>query len=288
MPDANRTLKYATTYARTPGIAADLPAGGDETLRWVSNTATLIYGERDAVLIDTFTTIEQNDALIEWVKAFDRTLTHLYLTHGHGDHIFGIKQIRDAFPDTQIIATPGTVAASHEQAGAEMMATVWNPMFPGQIAQPPAFPDSFEGSSIELEGHLIDFIATGFTDTHDTTAVWVPDIGVLVAGDAAYNEIHMWTAETSESTRQDWVRVIERLADLKATHVVAGHKHPDLDDDPQILEQSRRYLIDFDRTATQVSSSHDLYEQMLGLYPDRLNPAALWLGANAAKASTGR
>jgi predicted TPR repeat methyltransferase len=46
-----------------------------------------------------------------------------------------------------------------------------------------------------------------------------------------------------------------------------------------------RYLIDFDRVSTQVSSAHDLYEQMLDLYPDRLNAAALWLCANAAKPS---
>jgi hypothetical protein len=37
----------------------------------------LIFGDKDAVLVDTFTTIEQNETLIEWAKGHDRRLTHI-------------------------------------------------------------------------------------------------------------------------------------------------------------------------------------------------------------------
>ena len=36
-----------------------------DNLKWVVNTATLIYGKKDAVLIDCFLTIEQTNSLIE-------------------------------------------------------------------------------------------------------------------------------------------------------------------------------------------------------------------------------
>lgn len=53
MPGAASTLRYDTLCVRRPGLTRDLPPGTEE-LQWVSNTATLIFGERDAVLVDTF------------------------------------------------------------------------------------------------------------------------------------------------------------------------------------------------------------------------------------------
>jgi hypothetical protein len=50
-PNMTQDLQYATTYARRAGLARDLPEGDNENLRWVSNSATLIYGEDDAVLV---------------------------------------------------------------------------------------------------------------------------------------------------------------------------------------------------------------------------------------------
>ena len=40
---------------RRPGLTRDLPPGKEE-LMWVANSSTLILGERDAVLVDTFLT----------------------------------------------------------------------------------------------------------------------------------------------------------------------------------------------------------------------------------------
>ena len=36
-------------------------------------SSTLIYGKRDAVLVDTFMTVDQNDVLADWVRAVERT-----------------------------------------------------------------------------------------------------------------------------------------------------------------------------------------------------------------------
>lgn len=73
-PRATTELRWATHYVRPPGVTRDLPYG-PEDLRWVTNTASLIYGERDAVLVDMFSTIEQNTNLVEWVKSFNRNMS---------------------------------------------------------------------------------------------------------------------------------------------------------------------------------------------------------------------
>jgi len=50
----------------TPGIpivTSDLPPGTQQG-KWSPISSTLIYGKRDAVLVDAFITIEQTDALM--------------------------------------------------------------------------------------------------------------------------------------------------------------------------------------------------------------------------------
>ena len=74
---------------------------------WSPMTATLIYGERDAVLVDTFITVGQGDFLVDWIKGSGKNLTTIYITHGHGDHFFNIAQIQDQFPNAKAAATPG-------------------------------------------------------------------------------------------------------------------------------------------------------------------------------------
>ena len=76
----------------TPGIpivTRDKPPGVRETL-FQATASTLIYGVRDAVLVDAFMTVKQANALADWVAARGKTLTTIYITHGHGDHWFGV------------------------------------------------------------------------------------------------------------------------------------------------------------------------------------------------------
>src|ERR1700719_2001523 len=82
-------LSWDVLTIRRPGLTRDLPDGKEE-LMWVANSSTLIHGERDAVLVDTFLTIEQSQTLRNWVVAIGRNLTAVDDTHAHADHFFGL------------------------------------------------------------------------------------------------------------------------------------------------------------------------------------------------------
>ena len=61
-------LTYRILTSKRPGLSRGLPPG-KEDLAWVANSATLISGQRDAVLVDTFLTSDQARILTDWVVA---------------------------------------------------------------------------------------------------------------------------------------------------------------------------------------------------------------------------
>lgn len=274
-------LQFAELCVKRDSLTRNLPEGKEE-LNWVSNTSILIYGEKDAVLVDTFITIEHNQKLIEWIKSFDVNLKYIYITHGHGDHFFGIKQIKETFPNVKVLATEGTVKESYKQNN--LIESFWDTLFPNQIPQPQVLPDAIDTDSFELEGHRLEIIEAGFTDTANTTSLWIPDIKLVVAGDVVYNGIHQYLTETTESTRLNWIQAIDRLINLNPEFVIAGHKVPEKDNNPNILAETKQYLLDFNRLDKETETASDLYNAMLNLYPNRVNPGSLWGSANAAKA----
>src|SRR3954452_22213766 len=51
-------------------------------------SSTLIYGERDVLLADPPLDVGQVGEVGDWIEARGKTLTHVFITHGHGDHWF--------------------------------------------------------------------------------------------------------------------------------------------------------------------------------------------------------
>jgi glyoxylase-like metal-dependent hydrolase (beta-lactamase superfamily II) len=98
------TLKWDVLVTNRQGLTRDLPPGKEKWM-WVPTSATLIFGERDAVLVDAFLTVEQAHAAVEWVAASGKNLTTIYVTHGPGDHFFGIGALLDRFPNAKAVAT---------------------------------------------------------------------------------------------------------------------------------------------------------------------------------------
>jgi glyoxylase-like metal-dependent hydrolase (beta-lactamase superfamily II) len=276
------SLKWDICTSRRPGLSRDLPPG-KEDLMWVANSSTLIYGERDAVLVDTFLTIDQSKALLNWVIASGKNLTAIYLTHGHGDHVFGIGSLLERFPNAKAVATLEVVEAMRQQVSPTSLEDFWRKLFPGQIPEHLPIADPLPSNELELEGHKLVAVNTGRTDTAQSTCLHVPSVGLLVGGDAVYNGIHPYLAETSTESRREWIATLDKLEMLNPRAVIAGHKIPGNSDEPRILAETRQYLRDFNRLDEATATAHELYDAMLELYPDRANPGSLWGGANAAK-----
>jgi glyoxylase-like metal-dependent hydrolase (beta-lactamase superfamily II) len=275
-------LQWNVLAIKRPGLSRDLPPG-KEGLMWVANSSTLIYGERDAVLVDTFLTTEQSQTLSDWVVASGKNLTAIYVTHGHGDHFFGLASLLEHFPRARAVATPEVVTAMHEQLSPAWIDSFWRRLFPGEIPDRLLVAEPLEDNELKLEGHKLVAVNTGRTDTAHSSCLHVPSIGLIVGGDVVYNGIHPYLGETDTQSRLEWISTLDKLEGLKPTAVVAGHKVPENDDDPCIVAETRQYLRDFNRLNATTTTARELYDAMLEIYPDRVNPGSLWGAANTAK-----
>jgi glyoxylase-like metal-dependent hydrolase (beta-lactamase superfamily II) len=91
-------LTYQVYVAPIIAMAGkDVPPGQSRST-WSPISATLISGRHDAVLVDPLMTVEQGMAVADWVSTTGKNLTTVYITHGHGDHWFGLRAVPERFP----------------------------------------------------------------------------------------------------------------------------------------------------------------------------------------------
>jgi glyoxylase-like metal-dependent hydrolase (beta-lactamase superfamily II) len=272
------------TKKRGSSTSQGIPPGKEDLL-WVTGSVTLIYGQRDAVLVDTFLSEQHAKELVDWVVESGKNLTIVYVTHSHGDHFFGLKHLLDKFPNARAIATATIVAAIQNQIKPDFLKSFWEPRFPGQLPSQLLAPEVLDGDSFHLEGEKLKVIELGHTDTSHSTALHVPSIGLVVSGDCVYNNTHLYLAECDAKARNEWLQALDIIESLHPQAVVAGHGVLNPDSLPRHIEETRRYLNDFNACVETTSTPLELYETMLSLHPDRINPGSLWAAAKAAKLS---
>jgi glyoxylase-like metal-dependent hydrolase (beta-lactamase superfamily II) len=273
-------LKYSV-YVAPPKLVSDDSPPGEDRRMWSPTASTLIYGVRDAVLVDALLTMDEARILADWVAATGKNLTAIFVTHAHGDHFFGAPAVLERFPGARVVATPGVAAHMDAQYGPRWYGGFWNPRFPGQISVQRVTAEPLADGVLDLEGQQLRAIELGHTDTDGTSALYVPSSGLVVAGDAVYGDVHLYLAEAKGSGTQEWLGALDTIEKLQPRVVVAGHKRDGDADSPDDIGRTRRYIEDFRAAAGKARSFTDLYQAMVALYPSRVNRGVLWNSARS-------
>ncbi|WP_159055545.1 MBL fold metallo-hydrolase, partial [Streptomyces griseorubiginosus] len=78
----------------------DFPAGSK------NKTATLVTGEREALLVDAGFTRADGHRLAAEILDSGKSLTTVFVSHADPDFYFGAEVVADAFPEARFVATP--------------------------------------------------------------------------------------------------------------------------------------------------------------------------------------
>lgn len=256
------------------------PTPDGQPLKWSPTSVTLITSGGQSVLVDGLLTRADGDRLAEWIDAHHTRLDAIYITHGHGDHFFGLGPVLERYPHARVLARPEVIAEMAGQITGPMFGQVWQPLFGDKLTETFVSAE-LAGDSYELNGHAVEFVHAGHSDTVHTTFVHVPDLGLVVAGDIVYNNVYPYVVYTSPDKRSRWRACLDLVAARSPAHVVAGHKDPASADDPRHIELTRQFLFDVDEVLERGEASIANYEEMVRRHPDRINRGALWGGIAA-------
>jgi len=125
-------------------------------------------------------------------------------------------------------------------------------------------------------------VEVGHTDSDDTTVLHVPDLELVVAGDAIYNGVHMYLGQSAVGGFGPWREAIDKVEALEPRHIVAGHQNRRLDDDARrTLAETRQYLDDADELLRTETTALDFFNAKIERYPDHLGRMVLWVSARA-------
>ncbi|MGC5746634.1 MoaF-related domain-containing protein [Chryseobacterium sp. NFX27] len=237
-------------------------------------TSTIIYGDKDAVLIDAQFQKQYAEQLVREIKATGKNLKTVFISHSDPDFYFGLEVIKKAFPNAKIISTAQTaylISASKD----EKMA-VWKSQLkedaPSEIIIPEAanaIPD-LEGNKIEIQ-----------QNTEDTahSFVWIPSLKTVAGGISVSVGSHLWMADTQNIKAIDqWIGQIDAMKALKPEQVVPSH-FAKQSLSPQSLDFVKNYLENYKKAVTENKASAAVVDFMVKKYPDLHGKEELEMGA---------
>lgn len=198
---------------------------------WGWSNAGLVTGTNQSLLVDTLFDLPMTREMLDGlaVVTADSPIRTLVNTHANGDHWFGNELVIDA----EIVASTAT---------AQEMAANGPDLLLGMLDQPGALgrfvnhifePFDFTGITptvatrtfdtelrIDIGGTVAQVLMLGPAHTEGDSVVFVPDEGVLYAGDLLFigGTPISWAGPVS-----NWITACDRMLALEPLFVVPGH-----------------------------------------------------------------
>jgi glyoxylase-like metal-dependent hydrolase (beta-lactamase superfamily II) len=187
-----------------------------------SSNSTLFYGERDAILIDASQLLSDSYKMVSQIIPMRKNLTHIYVSHFHPDHHFGLGVLQQAFPSARIVALPSVVKDVVFTSSDKV--DLWAiDRFGADVPSKTTIPMPLHEPRLELEGQELLFSDDWDGDSVNNSVVSVPSIEVVCATDVALHDCNLWPVESNVERRVKWRASIRKLRDFDARIIIPGH-----------------------------------------------------------------
>lgn len=239
--------------------------------------STLIYGDKDAILVNGQFQASKARELIERIRATGRQLTTIFVSHSDPDYYFALNTLRDAFPNARIVATPQTAWLIEATKNDKL--AFWKEQLGADAPAELITPDAFTGN-LEIEGDVIEVHQASDDPAH--IFLWIPSLKTVLGGVSVFAGAHPWLADTTDLAAADqWIARLEEMAALAPEKVIGGHIIGAYSDTPEVVSSLTGYLRDWRAAAEGASSSSEIIDPMVAKYPDLPARDFLDMGAKA-------
>jgi len=246
---------------------------------------TLVMGKTDAALIDVPFTRSDAHRVVADILDTGKTLKYVYITHDHPDHFMSLEVLADAFPDAKLITAPTVVADIWRSLPYKLKR--WGPMLGANGPRRPVVPVAWEQPAFQIEGQELQILGPMQGDHVHATAIYIPSLRALVAGDLVFDQIYPWLGEHTPERRKDWIASLDQLLALKPAIVIAGHQLPGRPHDPGALKFTRDYIVAFNAAIPRSKNSEDLASRMRAAFPQAQDVLGGFILGNSAKVGMG-
>jgi len=188
---------------------------------FMNNPAWIVTRE-SVVLIDPGSSVQAGRRIVQAIKkTTHKPVSHVFITHVHGDHWLGNHAILDTWPNAKLIAHPDMIAKAHAgeaKTWLSMMSRLTQGYTDGTRAEIPTIAatdkQTFEIGERRFTLHLSN-------DAHSKTDMMIEvDGGILFTGD---NVLNRRVARMDDGTFKGNLRVIDHALALPVKIIVPGH-----------------------------------------------------------------
>jgi glyoxylase-like metal-dependent hydrolase (beta-lactamase superfamily II) len=245
-----------------------------------NSNSTLIYGERDAILIDASQRLSDTHRMVAEMIPMRKNLTHIYVSHFHPDHHFGLQVLKYAFPKASIVALPSVVKDIAATSSDKVDLWSIDRFGPDDIPLQTTIPIPLKEPRLILEGEEI-LVSDGWEgDSVNNSVVWIPSIRVACATDVAFHDCHLWPIESNVERRVKWRASIARLREFDPRIVIPGHCDTakirlmeEVQENGSMtytdcIDWSIKYLDNYEEVYNSAKTGSEMVEAMTRFYPD--------------------
>jgi glyoxylase-like metal-dependent hydrolase (beta-lactamase superfamily II) len=245
---------------------------------WVNSV--IIEGTREVMLVDAQLSRTAAEKVLRQIQATQKPLSVIYITHEHADHFLGLEVFKEAYPGVRILANSNVVSRINKVYRDKV--DKWKSILGAAATSHTVAISPYDDDFILFENAKIEILKHVRGDTDENTMLWLPGQKTLIAGDVLFNDMHVYTAETDEGARKQWLETLQTIRKLKPAAVIPGHSKVGAPiDATSAVSFTERYLLTFEEELEKAKEPDELIAAMQARFPSSDLVLAIERGAKA-------
>jgi glyoxylase-like metal-dependent hydrolase (beta-lactamase superfamily II) len=240
----------------------------------------IIEGTHEVMLVDAQLTKTNAEKVLQAIKATQKPLSIIYITHEHADHFLGLEVFKEVYPRARVLANSNVVDRINKVYQEKI--DKWRGILGSDAASHMVVISKYDDNFIRFDDSKIEILKNVQGDTDANTMLWLPGQRTLIAGDVLFNDMHVYTAETDVAARKRWLGSLQKIKELEPAVVIPGHSKVGAPiDATSAVAFTEKYLLIFEQELKKANEPDDLIRAMKENFPSADLSLAIERGAKA-------